>query len=131
MTTGMTISRFAKAAGVGVETVRYYQRRGLLPVPSPRSRAYREYDAGMAKRLKFIRGLQSAGFTLHEIKDLIRLDRGSDRPKIQAIAARKLDELNERMSELRKVSKGLKVLLKECQSARDGTPCPIIEAFDI
>jgi len=130
MTAGMTISGFARAAGVGVETVRYYQRRGLLPVPSPRSRSYREYDADMLKRLRFVKGLQTAGFTLREIKELIRLDRSSERLRIQEIATRKLDELTVRMRELRKVSKGLKSLVTECRSACHGTPCPIIEAFD-
>lgn len=130
MKTGMTISRFARTAGVGVETVRYYQRRGLLPVPNPRSRSYREYDDTMVRRLRFIKGLQSAGFTLSEIKELLRLDRSDERLKIQEIAARKLDELNVKMRELRKVSKGLESLLRQCQSACDGEPCPIIEAFD-
>ena len=127
----MTISRFAKAAGVGVETVRYYQRRGLLPVPRADLGSYREYDLATVKRLRLIRGLKSAGFTLSEIGELIRLDRGTKRLAIQAIASRKLEELNEKMREMRKVSKGLKALISECRSAKQGTPCPIIEAFDI
>jgi len=127
---GMTISRFAKAAGVGVETVRYYQRKSLLPVPSPRSRSYREYDDSMVRRLRFIRSLQTAGFTLREIKELIRLDRSSERLVIQDIATRKLDELTVRIRELRRISKGLKSLVEDCRSACHGTPCPIIEAFD-
>jgi len=130
MATGMTISRFAKAAGVGVETVRYYQRRALLPVPSPRSRSYREYDDAMLRRLRFIRSLQTAGFTLREIKELIRLDRSSERLRIHEIATRKLDELTEKMRELRKISKGLKSLVDQCGHASQGTPCPIMEAFD-
>ena len=127
----MTISRFAEAAGVGVETVRYYQRRGLLPVPKADNGSYREYDLATVKRLRLIRGLKSAGFTLSEIGELISLDRGTKRLAIQAIASRKLEELNEKMREMRKVSNGLKALLSECQSAQQGTPCPIIEAFDI
>ena len=127
----MTISRFARAAGVGVETVRYYQRRGLLPVPKTRGEGYREYDLATVKRLRLIRGLQSAGFSLGEIGELISLDRGTKRLAIQAIAARKLEELNEKMREMRKVSSGLKTLLNQCENARQGTPCPIIEAFDI
>jgi len=127
----MTISRFAEAAGVGVETVRYYQRRGLLPVPGTYKGTYREYDAAMLKRLRLIRGLQSAGFTLTEVGELINLDRGTKRLAIQAIAFRKLEELDEKMCEMQKVSQGLKTLLNECQIAEPGTPCPIIEAFDI
>jgi len=130
MARGMTISGFARAAGVGVETVRYYQRRGLLAVPSPRSRSYREYDEDMLRRLRFVRSLQTAGFTLREIKELIRLDRSTERLAIQEIATRKLDEITVRMRELRKISKGLKSLVAECRNACHGTPCPIIEAFD-
>jgi len=131
MAAKMTISRFAKAAGVGVETVRYYQRRGLLAMPRASDGSYREYDQSAVKRLRLIRGLQSAGFTLSEINELISLDRGTKRLAIQAIAARKLEELDAKMREMRKVSNGLKRLLSECQSAKEGTPCPIIEAFDI
>jgi MerR family mercuric resistance operon transcriptional regulator len=127
----MTISQLAKAAGVGVETVRYYQRRGLLPVPRTFAGSYRDYDLATVKRLRLIRGLKSAGFTLNEIGELISLDRGTKRLAIQAIASRKLAELNGKMREMRKVSNGLKALLSECQSAQQGTPCPIIEAFDI
>lgn len=127
----VTISRFARAAGVGVETVRYYQRRGLLPVPGSNGGSYREYDLAMVKRLRLIRGLQSAGFTLSEIGELINLDRSTQRLSIQAIASRKLEDLDKKMREMRKVSRGLKTLLAECQGARQGTPCPIIEAFDI
>ena len=130
MATGMTISRFAKTSGVGIETVRYYQRRGLLPVPSPRSRSYREYDDGMVRRLRFIKSLQTAGFTLREIRELIRLDRSSERMKIQDIATRKLDELTVKIRELRRISKGLQSLVADCRSACPGTACPIIEAFD-
>jgi MerR family mercuric resistance operon transcriptional regulator len=127
---GLTIARFADAAGVGVETVRYYQRRGLLPVPPARHTSYRRYDGTLVKRLRFIRNAQAAGFTLSEIRELMRLDRTADRLRIQKIAAAKLDDLAARMRELRRASRALKTLLHHCQHARPGTPCPIIEAFD-
>jgi len=127
----MTISQLAKAAGVGVETVRYYQRRGLLPVPRTYDGSYREYDMAMVKRLRLIRGLKSSGFTLGEIGELISLDRGTKRLEIQAIASQKLEEIDAKMREMRKVSNGLKALLSECRSVQQGTPCPIIENFDI
>ncbi|HEX9181277.1 MAG TPA: MerR family transcriptional regulator [Burkholderiales bacterium] len=126
----MTIGRFAAAAGVGVETVRYYQRRGLLPVPRVGG-TYREYDAELLRRLRFIRRIQAAGFTLEEIRELIRLDRTGHRPRIQDIAARKLEELRAKMRGLRAVAKALEALVQDCRHARAGTPCPIIEAFDI
>ncbi|HET9663510.1 MAG TPA: MerR family transcriptional regulator [Burkholderiales bacterium] len=127
---GLTIARFADAAGVGVETVRYYQRRGLLPVPQARHASYRRYDQSLVQRLRFIKNAQAAGFTLAEIRELMRLDRTGDRLRIQTIAAAKLAELEVRMRELRKASKALKTLVHHCRHARPGTPCPIIEAFD-
>ena len=125
-----TIAKFADAAGVGVETVRYYQRRGLLPVPQARHASYRRYDQSLLQRLRFIRKAQAAGFTLTEIRELMRLDRTGDRLRIQKLAATKLDDLETRMRELKKVSKALKTLVHHCEHARPGTPCPIIEAFD-
>jgi MerR family mercuric resistance operon transcriptional regulator len=127
---GFTIAKFADAAGVGVETVRYYQRRGLLPVPQARHASYRRYDRSLLQRLRFIRNAQAAGFTLTEIRELMRLDRTGDRLRIQKIAAAKLDDLEGRMRELRRASKALKTLVHHCEHARAGTPCPIIEAFD-
>lgn len=127
---GLTIARFAEAAGVGVETVRYYQRRGLLPVPQARHASYRRYDRGLLQRLRFIRNAQAAGFSLAEIRELMRLDRTGDRMRIQKLAAAKLEDLENRMRELRRASKSLKTLVHHCEHARPGTPCPIIEAFD-
>lgn len=127
---GLTIARFAEAAGVGVETVRYYQRRGLLPVPQARHASYRRYDHGLVQRLRFIRKAQAAGFTLTEIRDLMRLDRTGDRLRVQKIAAAKLGELEEHIRELKKAAKSLKTLLHHCEHAKPGAPCPIIEAFD-
>jgi MerR family transcriptional regulator, mercuric resistance operon regulatory protein len=127
---GYTIAKFAEAAGVGVETVRYYQRRGLLPVPQARQASYRRYDQSLVQRLRFIRKAQAAGFTLTEIRELMRLDRTRDRLRIQKIAATKLAELEMRIRELKKASRALKTLVHHCEHAKPGTPCPIIEAFD-
>jgi MerR family mercuric resistance operon transcriptional regulator len=127
---GYTIARFAEAAGVGVETVRYYQRRGLLPVPQARHASYRRYDRSLLQRLRFIKNAQAAGFTLAEIRELMRLDRTGDRLRIQELAAAKLKDLELRMRGLRQAAKSLKVLVHHCQHAKPGTPCPIMEAFD-
>lgn len=126
----MTIAAFARAGGVGVETVRYYQRRGLLPVPGPRSTSYREYDEKLLRQLLFIRRLKDGGFTLAEIAELIRLDRTRDRRRVYALASQKLDEVETRIREQRQVAKSLKSLLTHCESAPRGLPCPIIDAFD-
>ena len=126
----LTIGRFAREAGVGTETVRYYQRRGLLPVPSTGATAYREYDAQMLRRLRFIRRVQAAGFTLKEIRELLRLDRSRDRTRIREVANRKLADLDLRVSELQRVARALSRVVHECAHGDASRPCPIIEAFD-
>lgn len=126
----MTIGRFAREAGVGTETVRYYQRRGLLPVPSTGATAYREYDEQMLRRLRFIRRVQAAGFTLQEIRELLRLDRSRDRARIRDVANRKLADLDLRISELQRVARALAQVVQECAHGEASRPCPIIEAFD-
>ena len=127
---GMTIGRFAREAGVGTETVRYYQRRGLLPVPSTGATAYRQYDAQMLRRLGFIRRLQAAGFTLAEIRELLRLDRSRDRARIRAVASLKLTEVEQRIAELQRVARALRQVVHDCAHGEASRPCPIIEAFD-
>ncbi len=126
----MTIGRFAREAGVGTETVRYYQRRGLLPVPSAGSSAYREYDEELLRRLRFIRRVQAAGFTLTEIRELLRLDRSRDRLRIRDVASGKLAELDHRIDELQRIARALEHVVHECVHGDASRPCPIIEAFE-
>lgn len=126
----LTIGRFAREAGVGVETVRYYQRRGLLPIPAPGGTAYREYDAELLRRLRFIRRVQAAGFTLEEIRELLRLDRSRDRERVRRIAGRKLDEIEDRARELRRLRRALQEVLHDCEHGDAAAPCPIIESFE-
>src|SRR6185295_13399529 len=94
----MTIAKLARAAEVGVETVRYYQRRGLMPVPRAGGQkgtesAFRHYDDAHLQRLMFIRRAQTAGFTLEEIKELLSLDRTRDRARIRLLAGQRLTAL--------------------------------------
>lgn len=124
-----TIGGLAKAAGVGVETVRYYQRRGLLPEPPRPPGEVRRYGEADLKRLRFIRSAQAAGFTLAEIAELLALDRTSDRARVREIATERLSELDEKIAELRQAREALARLAKTCASGSAG-PCPIIEAFD-
>jgi MerR family mercuric resistance operon transcriptional regulator len=125
----MTIAKLAKAAGIGVETVRYYQRRGLMPVPRAAGRsAFRHYDAGHLQRLLFIRRAQAAGFTLEAIKELLALDRTRDRSRIRALAGERLEALARQAEELEEARQALQRLLQECRGSNRG-PCPIIEAF--
>lgn len=124
----LTIARLGAAAGVGVETVRYYQRRGLLAVP-PSAGAVRRYDADDVRRLRFIRRAQAAGFTLEEIGELLALDRTGDRARVRELATERLAALDDRIAELEQSRTALERLRASCASGRKG-PCPILEAFD-
>jgi len=124
----ITIARLGAAAGVGVETVRYYQRRGLLAVPASAG-AVRRYDAEDVRRLRFIRRAQAAGFTLEEIGELLALDRTDDRARVRELASERLAALDTRIAELEQSRAALERLRSTCASGRKG-PCPILEAFD-
>jgi len=128
--TGMTIARLARAANLGVETVRYYQRRGLMPVPRAAGKtAYRQYDDGHLQTLLFIRKAQTAGFTLEGIKELLSLDRTRDRDRIRVLASRRLEALARQAEDLEASRQALQRLLDVCRKTNRG-PCPIIEAFN-
>jgi MerR family transcriptional regulator, mercuric resistance operon regulatory protein len=124
----MTIAGLAKAVGVGVETVRYYQRRGLLNVPTPMG-AVRRYGADEFRRLNFVRRAQAAGFTLEEIGELIALDRTEDRSRVREMAAERIIALDARINELQNARTALERLRATCATGKGGA-CPIIEAFD-
>ena len=124
-----TIGGLAKAAGVGVETVRYYQRLGLLPEPPRPAGEVRRYGEGEVKRLRFIRSAQAAGFTLAEIKELIDLDASDDRARARELAQARVAAIDEKIAELREARDALAGLATACASKRGG-PCPILMAFD-
>lgn len=130
----MTISALARAGGVGVETVRFYQRRGLLETPDrPESGGLaggvRRYDEGDVRRLKFIRSAQAAGFTLEQIGELLRLDAGQDRARARELAAERLEALDLKIAELQAARDSLRRLASACHASDEG-PCPIISAFE-
>jgi MerR family mercuric resistance operon transcriptional regulator len=128
----MSISQLARSAGVGVETVRYYQRRGLLPDPRPQKTGVagiRHYGPEEARRLRFIRTAQNAGFTLDEIAELLRLDSSGDRPRAREMARTRIAALDAKIAELQRARKSLAGLAKECASGSSG-PCPIIASFE-
>lgn len=122
-----TIARLAAVAGVGVETVRFYQRKGLLPVPAG-SGAAREYGETDIQRLRFIRNAQRAGFALKEIAELLALDAGDDRARVRELTRARLAAIDAEMAELAAARAALGGLLEECSSGKDG-PCPIIATF--
>ena len=125
-----TIGALARAADVGVETVRYYQRRGLLPEPARPPGEVRRYGADDVKKLKFIRSAQAAGFTLAEIGELIALDASDDRARARELAQARVAAIDGKIEELREARDALAGLASDCASKRGG-PCPILKAFDL
>ena len=124
-----TIGGLARAARVGVETVRYYQRRGLLPEPPRPPGEVRRYGDLDLKRLRFIRSAQAAGFTLNEIKELLDLDAADDRARARELAQARVAAIDAKIEELRQARDALAGLASACARKRGGN-CPILTAFD-
>ena len=124
-----TIGALAKAAGVGVETVRYYQRRGLLPEPARPHGEVRRYGEEDVRRLRFIRSAQAAGFTLAEIGDLLELSAADDNARAREMAEARVAALDARIAELTEARQALAGLASACARERHG-PCPILTAFE-
>jgi MerR family mercuric resistance operon transcriptional regulator len=125
----MRISELARKGGVGVETVRFYQRKGLLPVPCGDAPGGRHYGEDDVKRLRYIRHAQVAGFTLAEISELIDLDRADDRPRAREMARERIAALDEQIAKLQAARESLARLARDCAKGGVG-PCPILDAFD-
>jgi MerR family mercuric resistance operon transcriptional regulator len=123
----LTISRLAAAGGVGVETIRFYQRRGLLETP-PRGDGVRRYGSDDVRRLRFIREAQTAGFTLEEIRELLALDAGTDRARARILAAARIEALDAKIANLQRARQALSRLASECAEGKKG-PCPIVASF--
>lgn len=123
------ISDLARSAGVGVETVRYYQRTGLLAAPVGPAPAGRHYGSEDVQRLRFIRKAQSAGFSLADISTLIDLDRADDRATARAMARERLAALDRQIAILQDARSSLAKLATDCARNHEG-PCPILAAFD-
>ncbi|WP_132541482.1 MerR family transcriptional regulator [Plasticicumulans lactativorans] len=125
----MSIGALAAAAGVSVETVRYYQRRGLLARPDRRYGTIRRYTAADRERLLFVRRAQRLGFTLDEIAQLLALDAVRDRAEARALAAARRDDIDARVADLLAMRRALDALIEHCSHGRASEPCPIIDAF--
>lgn len=124
----MTIGKLAAAGGVGVETIRFYQRRGLLGEPE-RNGGVRRYDQTDLSRLRFIRSAQAGGFTLTEIAELLALDATEERARARELANKRIKEIDEKIAALKKARLSLRRLADECAEGGDGR-CPIIKAFE-
>ena len=123
-----TIAGFAREGGVGVETVRYYQRRGLLPTPR-KSGGIRRYGEGDVRRLRFIRTAQGAGFTLEEIGALLALEATNDRRRVRALATERIAALDAKIAQMKDARDVLAKLARQCAAGTKG-PCPILAAFE-
>lgn len=125
----LSIGQFARAGDVGVETIRFYQRKGLLEVPSQQG-GMRRYGEDDLRQLRFIRKAQAAGFTLQEIKELIVLDASAERARARELASSRIKALDAKIAELQSARKALKALAQECSRSEVG-PCPILESFGV
>ena len=128
----LTIGQLARNGGVGVETVRFYERKGLLAEPDRRPSGYRQYDEDVVDRLRFIKRAKELGFTLNEIKELLslRLDPTTTCADVKSRAEEKITDIEARVRTLQRMKQALVKLTKAC-SGRGGTSeCPILEALD-
>ncbi|MFZ6771473.1 MerR family transcriptional regulator [Undibacterium sp. SXout7W] len=123
-----TIGQLAKAAGVGIETIRYYQRRELLPVPKVSS-GFRTYPAALTERIRFIKRAQELGFTLEEIGNLLLLEDSDDRKAIRHVAQERLTQVRSKLVDLHRMESMLSHLIHACESASTQVQCPIIQAL--
>ena len=127
----MWISQTAKEAGVNAQTLRYYERRGLLPKPSRRGSGYREYSPDAVRLVRFIKRAQTLGFSLDEIEELARLrDVGrGERHRVRAIAERKIGEIDRKIAQLQSMREALTMLVASCHQGV-AAECPIIDALN-
>ena len=126
--TELTIGRLAKAANVGIETIRYYQNIELLPVPPPKKGAFRYYPASLIERIRFIKLAQELGFTLAEVGTLLKLADGTDRRSIRKLAADRLTQIRHKLADLQRMERALEHALHDCETTGSAKPCPIIAA---
>ena len=128
----MTIGQVAKAAGVGVETIRFYERKKLITQPRRSTTGYRTYDQQIAQRVRFIRRAQELGFSLAEVRQLLdlRLDPRRSCSEVKAEAATKIVAIDSKIAELRRMRKALHDLAESCSGEGPTSACPILDAID-
>jgi Hg(II)-responsive transcriptional regulator len=128
----LRIGVVASGAGVNIQTLRYYERRGLLEAPERTASGYREYPPETVRLIRFVKRAQDLGFTLREIEELIALRdaRGRRRSDVRALAEAKIRDIDEKLAQLQAMRSALDVLVERC-ACRDHRPvCPILEALD-
>lgn len=125
----LTISGLARAAGVTVETIRFYQRKGLLREPSRAGGGIRRYADFDIQRLQFIRSAQRLGFSLAEVADLLRLEDGAHCAQARALAERKLTEVRTKRVSLERLERTLTGLVRACRTRKGKVACPLIASL--
>lgn len=124
-----TIGSLAKATGVNVETIRFYQRKGLMAEPDRMQGAIRRYTDDDLARLQFIKAAQRIGFSLDEVAELLELDEGTHCSEARSIAEQKLRDVRQRIADLRGIEAALDQLVANCGEAADNVKCPLIESL--
>lgn len=127
----MKIGELARRSGVGIDTVRYYEREGLLPKAKRLASGYRTYDDSDLRRLEFVRRSKALGFTLPEIRELLALSAnvGQDMATMRTAALQKLADVNTKLLELSRIRDGLAVLIDSCPGHGALDCCPILNAL--
>lgn len=125
----LTIGAFAKAAGVSVETIRFYQRKGLLPVPDKPYGGIRRYSEVDVQRVRFVKSAQQLGFSLNEIADLLRLEDGTHCDEVSHVTEVRLKDVRKKLKGLTRMEAALSKLLCACQARKGNVSCPIIASL--
>lgn len=128
----MKIGEVAKQAAVGIETIRYYEREGLLAEPQRRPSGYRQYDESVVARLQFIRRAKELGFTLAEIKELLGywFETNTRCEHVRQRAGQKITDIEEKIRSLQKMKRSLKKVISECESGASIGDCPLLAGID-
>jgi len=128
----MTIGQVAKKASVGIETIRFYERKGLIEEPPRKESGYRQYDTGVVARLLFIQQAKELGFSLKEISELLSIKSGmkSGCRDIKDVAMEKLDDIETKIKMLQRMRKTLRKLVDKCPGQGPLSECPILDALD-
>ncbi len=128
---GMKIGELAKRCGVNIDTIRYYERQGLLPEPDRLASGYRRYQVTDVERLRFVRRAKALGFSLDEIKELLAISdhRDEDMAELKATATAKLADVEGRLAELTRIRDGLHTLVEACPGQGALAQCPILNAL--
>lgn len=127
--TGLTIGAVAKAAGVNVETIRFYQRRGLLAAPDRPYGRIRRYGRDDVARVRFVKSAQRLGFSLDEIAGLLKLDDGAHCDEARDLAEHKLRDVRGKLADLKRMEAALSELVQRCRTQRGSVCCPLIAAL--